>query len=70
MSGAGTYRKSSDSNIILLIIIGLDSNEFSGIYCYSFDRPYGSQFALEDQYFDILCEDYVKLDRCYPIADG
>jgi hypothetical protein len=54
----------------LLIIIGLDSNEFSGIYRYSFDRPYGSQFALEDQYFDILCEDYVELDRCYPIADG
>jgi quercetin dioxygenase-like cupin family protein len=34
MSGAGTYRKSSDSNIILLAIIVLDSNEFSGIYHY------------------------------------
>lgn len=34
MSDAGTYRKSSDSNIILLAIIVLDSNEFSGIYHY------------------------------------
>jgi hypothetical protein len=39
----------------LLVIIGLDLNEFSGIYRYSFDRPYGSQLAIEDQYFDILC---------------
>src|SRR5215216_5448840 len=34
MSGAGTYRKSSDSNIISLAITVLDSNEFSGIYHY------------------------------------
>ena len=34
MSGAGTYRKSSDSNIIWLVITVLDSNEFSGIYYY------------------------------------
>jgi quercetin dioxygenase-like cupin family protein len=52
MSGAGTYRKSSDSNIILLAITVLDSNEFSGIYYYFLTNQRQSFYIMMTSHTD------------------